>query len=139
MKALKVFTLSLSFFILNSGVFAQTLTIEVEKDTISMEEQIQVKYTLDKSCKGSELQFKDLIVVAGPYTSKSVSIVNGKKTAESSFTFILTAMKEGTFELPSELCGTKLAKPMKIVAIAGYESHISKDERIRKARKIRKI
>jgi len=133
------FIITIVFVCTFSTLQAQTLTIEMDKDTISMEEQIQVIYKIDKSCRGSELKFKDLIVVAGPFTSKSVSIVNGKRTSESTFTFILTAMKEGTFQLPTELCGAKLTTPVEIVAIQGYESQISKDQRIRKARKIRKI
>lgn len=118
---------------------SQSLTIEMNKDTISLEETIQVQYRVDKSCNASDLKFDDFLVVSGPSISRSVSIVNGKRTAESSFSVLLTPIEEGVYDLPQELCGARLDQPVKIVVIAGYESREAKDARIQSKRKIKKI
>lgn len=134
-KLFLVIIIVLSIFHLN----AQTLNIEMNKDTVSLEESIQVKYTIDDACDASELKFDNFLVVSGPSVSRSISIINGKRTAESSYTVILTPIDEGTYTLPDELCGVKMERPIKIVVIAGYESKESIDQRIRKTRKIKKI
>ena len=118
---------------------AQTLSIEMNKDTLSLDETIQVTYKINDACDASELQFKDFLVVSGPSVSRSISIVNGKRTAESSYSVILTPIEEGVFELPSSLCGTNIERPVKIVVIAGYESKQTIDERIRSTKKMKKI
>lgn len=122
-----------------SGSNAQSLTIEMNKDTISLEETVQLQYRVDKSCKGNDLKFDNFLVVSGPSISRSISIVNGKRTAESSFSVIITPIEEGVYELPQELCGARLDQPVKIVVIAGYESNEAKERRIRSKRKIKKI
>ena len=117
----------------------QTLVIEMDKDTISLEETIKVKYQIDDACDASELKFPDFLVVSGPNVSRSISIINGKRTRESSYTVILTPINEGTFTLPTSLCGTELVQPVQIVVRANYESKQTKDEKVRKKRKIKKI
>ena len=71
-------------------IFAQDLTIEIEKDTFNVEAKFSVKYSVNKSCKNTPLKFENFIVVAGPSTSKSISIINGERKAETSATYILT-------------------------------------------------
>ena len=122
-----------------TGGYSQSLTIEMNKDTISLEEKVQLQYRVDKSCKGNDLKFDNFLVVSGPSISRSISIVNGKRTAESSFSVIITPIEEGVYELPQELCGARLDQPVKIVVIAGYESNEAKERRIRSKRKIKKI
>jgi len=119
--------------------YSQSLTIEMNKDTISLEETVQLQYRVNKSCNGNDLKFDNFLVVSGPSISRSISIVNGKRTAESSFSVIITPIEEGVYELPQELCGARLDQPVKIVVIAGYESNEAKERRIRSKRKIKKI
>lgn len=128
-----------TFCLCMSGAYAQSLTIEMDKDTISLEETVQLQYRVDKSCNGNDLKFDNFLVVSGPSISRSISIVNGKRTAESSFSVIITPIEEGVYELPQELCGARLDQPVKIVVIAGYESNEVKERRIRSKRKIKKI
>jgi predicted transcriptional regulator len=120
-------------------ISAQELTIEVERDTFNLEEQFIVKYSIDESCNASNMQFESFIIVSGPSISRSISIVNGKRSAETTATYLLTAIEEGTFELPSEMCGTKMSKPLKIVVKKGYETLEDAEKRIREKRKIKKI
>lgn len=137
MKYLGLIILFLAFGV--SQAIAQTLLIEMNKDTISLEETIQVKYVIDDACDASELKFPDFLVVSGPSVSRSISFVNGKRSAESSYTVILTPIQEGTFVLPSTLCGAKVEKPVEIVVKSGYESKELLDAKVRKKRKIKKI
>lgn len=118
---------------------AQELTIQYERDTVNVEEQFVIKYSIDKSCDPGELKFENFIVTGGPSTSKSFSIINGKSSSQTSATYVITPIEEGTFELPSEWCDVKLEKPVKIVVKKGYESKEDLDKRIRKKRKIKKI
>jgi len=131
----------LLYFLMSLAVtaFAQDLTIEIERDTINVESKFTVKYTVNESCNASGLKFDNFIVVAGPSVSRSISIVNGKRSAETSATYILTPVEEGTFELPAQMCDAKMTKPVKIVALKGYESKEDTDKRIRTKRKIKKI
>ena len=118
---------------------AQDLTIEIERDTINVESKFSVKYSVNESCNARDLKFDNFIVVAGPSISRSISIVNGKRSAETTASYILTPMQEGTFELPSQMCDAKMNKPVKIVALKNYESKEDTDKRIREKRKIKKI
>lgn len=137
---MKYSILTALFFMLGlQYTFAQQLTIEMNKDTISLEETIQVKYVIDDACDASELKFPEFLVVSGPNVSRSISYVNGKRSAESSYTVVLTPIEEGTYQLPDSLCGVKLEKPVQIVVKSGYESKESLDARVRKKRKIKKI
>lgn len=124
-----------------AGIYsmAQDLTIEIERDTINVEAKFSVKYSVNESCDASGMKFENFIVVAGPSISRSISIVNGKRSAETTASYILTPMEEGTFELPSQMCDAKMNKPVKIVALKGYESREDADKRVRAKRKIKKI
>lgn len=126
-------------FICASFITAQELTIEVERDTFNLEAQFVVKYSVNERCNVANLKFDNFIIVSGPSISSSLSIVNGERSAETSATFLLTPIEEGTFELPSEMCGVKTVKPMKIVIKKGYETQEDADKRIREKRKIKKI
>ena len=120
-------------------VSAQELSIEVERDTFNLEAQFVVKYSVNESCNNTNLKFDNFIIVSGPSISKSISIVNGERSAETSATYLLTPIEEGIFELPSEMCDVNMAKPMKIVIKKGYETKEDADKRIREKRKIKKI
>ena len=111
----------------------------MDKDTISLEETISITYKVNESCNASELKFDDFLVVSGPNVSRSISIVNGKKTAESSYSVLLTPINQGTFTLPTSLCGVTVEKPVIVVVIANYESKETVDQRIKASRKIKKI
>ncbi len=137
MKKLMIFFLFCTGPVFNLS--AQEIKVEIERDTFSLEEQFVVKYTIDKGCSVQNLNFEHFIVVAGPSTSRSLSIVNGKRTAETSMTFLVTAIEEGVFPLPSEMCGIKMKMAPSVVIIKDYETKEDTDLRIRKKRKIKKI
>ncbi len=119
--------------------YGQELTIEVERDTINLESDFLVSYTINESCNPTDLKFENFIVVSGPSVSRSISFVNGKRSAETKLRFLLTPIEEGTFELPSQMCDAKMSEPLKIVVKKGYETLEDVDKRIREKRKIKKI
>ena len=74
---------------------------------VEMGERFKLEYDVDRKADGIELGQLDGFDVMGPSTSysSSTSIVNGKRSQQISFkyTFVLTAKKEGNFQVPSAI------------------------------------
>ena len=120
-------------------VNAQNLQIIVDVDTITSEKVFEVTYLLDESCRNNDLIFQDFTIVYGPNVSNSISIVNGKRTAETKFTFGLRAIEQGSFFLPNEVCGYIQEEAPMITVIDGYVTKEQRLEKIKSTRKIKKI
>ncbi len=89
------------------GVKAQDVSFTARaQSAVVVGEKFQLVYTLNK--EGSDIRLpslQDFQILMGPSTSysTSTSIVNGKVSRETSytFTFILKALKEGEFTIPA--------------------------------------
>lgn len=135
----KIIILLVSFFVVSQIAQAQELRIEMDKDTISLEENVKVRYSTNKDCMLNALVFDDFLTVSGPYLSKSLSIINGERTEKVVYEILLTAKDEGVFVLPQEVCGIKAKKPKRIVVKKAYISQEAKQEKIKRTRKLKKI
>lgn len=95
----------LIFLLVSSFSFAQKVefTLSVNKDTVLMNNLVQVKYSLKQAnLNGFETpKFAHFQVVSGPMVSSSVSIVNGDRTEESSYSFSLRPDSPGIWTIPA--------------------------------------
>lgn len=97
----------LSTFILISTVLllrAQegTLRLTVNRNTLGMEDLLQVSYSL--SGKGSKWKlpsFPDWTVVSGPNVSTSFQSINGVTSQTTTYTYLLQPTKSGKFTIPA--------------------------------------
>ena len=93
--------LFLLFFIVKSVLLtAQTFSASINKNKIGLNEQFTLTYTLDES--GDRFvapNLSNFSVLAGPSTSSSTSIINGKVSKETSYTYRLRSKKVGAFTI----------------------------------------
>lgn len=79
-----------------------TFFVEVAYDTVALEEQFELKFTLKngKAIGGFEPpSLEGFQLLAGPMTSQSMSIINGDMTQSMSYTYILKPTDLGIFNL----------------------------------------
>ena len=114
------------------GQVSWTATTDAEKMVVNS--TANITFTL-ANAKGSGLQppsFAGLRVVAGPSTSTSMSIVNGKSTSSMAYTYTVQATKEGTFKVgPASIkVNGKVMKtaPITITAVKGKSAAALADE-----------
>ena len=93
--------LFLLFFSVKSVLLtAQTFSASVNKNKIGLNEQFTLTFTLDES--GDRFvapNLSNFSVLAGPSTSSSTSIINGKVSKETSYTYRLRSKKVGAFTI----------------------------------------
>ena len=91
--------LFLLFFSVKSVLLtAQTFSASINKNKVGLNEQFTLTYTLDDS--GDRFvapNLSNFSVLAGPSTSSSTSIINGKVSKETSYTYRLRSKKVGAF------------------------------------------
>lgn len=79
-----------------------SFSVQVAYDTVGLEEQIEVKYTL-KNAKAvapfATPAFDGFQLLAGPMTSQSMSVINGDMTQSVSYIFILKPTKLGIYNI----------------------------------------
>ena len=89
------------FFCVKSVLLnAQTFSASVDKNKIGLNEQFTLTYTLDDS--GDRFiapNLSNFSVLAGPSTSSSTSIINGRVSKETSYTYRLRSKKVGAFTI----------------------------------------
>jgi hypothetical protein len=81
-----------------------SVSVQISFDTIVLEEQFEVKYTLKNSKVLSPFEtpdFKGFNLVAGPMTSQTTSIINGDMSQSVTYTFLLICNHLGTYYIPS--------------------------------------
>lgn len=84
----------------NSSAFS----LQIAYDTVGLEEQFEIKYTLENVKALGQFQAPTLEgfqVLAGPMTGQSMSIINGNMTQSVSYTYIVKANALGIFTIPS--------------------------------------
>lgn len=97
--------LILSLFLYLTASNAQTLTVTSDKNPAIVGEQIMLKFTVNAKAKEFKApKFTGLRLLSGPNSSSSssYSFVNGKSKSEitTTYSFYLSAIKEGTFIIP---------------------------------------
>lgn len=95
--------LSLLFVILSTSFgFAQKITANTSvKDVFAMQ-AFDVSYSIEGS--GGDFtppDFAPMRVVAGPFTSNNITIINGKRSESKSFTYRLQCDKVGKYKIPA--------------------------------------
>lgn len=94
--ALFIYSMSLA----QDGV---SLSIEVSADTIYMENAFRIQYTV-KNGQASGFQhpeFEHLQLLQGPSRSSQMSIINGARSSEESYTYYFKPNQTGSFEIPA--------------------------------------
>ena len=91
-------------FVLQSFLLlAQTsFTASVSKNKIGVNEQFSLTFTVNES--GDRFvapDFSDFSIIAGPSTSSSTTIINGKVSKENSYTYYLRSKKIGIYTIGS--------------------------------------
>ncbi|MCX6292463.1 MAG: BatD family protein [Bacteroidetes bacterium] len=95
---------TLLFLLMHFSVSAAdaTLTATVSQTTLAVGEQVEVTFTLNGN--GSNFHappFTDFNLLMGPNQSTSMQFVNGSVSQTISYTYVLQAVKEGTFKFGS--------------------------------------
>jgi hypothetical protein len=99
---MKKIVLLFIFIILTSWIFAQeaAFKMEVSNDTVLMGNYFIVKYKISNIKGNFEApDFSDFEIVGGPMSNSMYSMVNGKTTHESSYTYYLKPLKTGVSRL----------------------------------------
>lgn len=81
-----------------------TFFVEVAYDTVALEEQFELKFTLKNGKTTGRFEPPSLDgfqLLAGPMTSQSMSIINGDMTQSMSYTYIVKPTDLGVFNLPA--------------------------------------
>lgn len=83
---------------------ASSFFTEVTYDTVAIEEQFEVKFTLKNTKAVANFEAPGLEgfqILAGPMTSQSMSIINGDMTQSMSYTYIVKPTDLGIFNIPA--------------------------------------
>lgn len=82
--------------------FAQELTASVSSSAVDVGEQFEISFSLNTTGKNFRPPtFIDFNVLMGPNQSTQMQIINGSVSQTSSYTYVLQAVKEGTFKIGS--------------------------------------
>lgn len=85
-----------SIIFTNLNAQEKSFTIELSNDTVLIGNSTIVKFILHNTNGDFEApEFKDFDILSGPNTMSSYTIINGKSTQESSYTYYLRPQKEG--------------------------------------------
>ena len=83
---------------------SSTFFVEVIYDTIALEEQFELKFTLKNGKAIGRFEppaLEGFQLLAGPMTSQSMSIINGDMTQSMSYTYILKPIDLGIYNIPA--------------------------------------
>lgn len=79
-----------------------TFTASTNKNKVGVNEQFSLSYTVNESGNNfSPPNLSNFIVLSGPNTSSSTTIINGKISQENSYTYYLRAKKVGIYTIAS--------------------------------------
>ena len=81
-------------------LMGQTFTASINKNKVGLNEQFTLTFSLNES--GDRFvapSLSDFTVLAGPSSSSSTSMINGKVTKETSYTYRLRSKKMGAFNI----------------------------------------
>src|SRR5436190_19413052 len=98
------FSLLTALFLLCTrvNISAQEFTATVSSPAVEIGEQFQITFSLNTTGKNFRPPtFIDFNVLMGPNQSTQMQIINGSVSQTLSFTYVLQAVKEGTFKIGS--------------------------------------
>lgn len=79
---------------------AQEFTTSISSTSVSVGEQLQVTFSINATGKNFRMpSTPDFNVLMGPNQSTQMQIINGSVSQTISFTYVLQAIKEGTFKI----------------------------------------
>jgi hypothetical protein len=99
-----------------------TLRSEVAARRIGVEDQLQLTITVEGSGAPEDVPLPPLVnldVVAGPYSSSQISIVNGRMSQSRTLTFVLQPRAVGKAEVGAVEAGGQSAPAIAIEVVAG--------------------
>lgn len=74
--------------------------LELSKDTILLGNVIELRYSIENTQGDFKApDFSDFTMVSGPNVSSQFSMINGRVTQSSSYTYFLRPETEGTYEI----------------------------------------
>lgn len=128
LKFILIYTLGITF--VNSGN-AQDLIFEVEAstDTLYLGNLVEIKYTI-KNVDGefSPPDFGGMVLVGGPNTSNQYSMINGKVSQSSSYSYVLQPITKGIYTVSEAQFKSKgsifRSAALQIVAIANPDGRV---------------
>ena len=127
MKGLKYFVL-IGIFLLKIYGYGQ-FNSSVDRNPVAVGEQLQVTFTLS-NVNGTNFKapgFKGFTVLMGPSTSQQMSFVNGQMSRSLSYTYVLQADAEGTYQIGSATIEaeskTLKTNPINITVTKGTAQH----------------
>jgi len=92
----------LSLFVSFSFAEDTQFTASASNTTVGVGDQIQITFQLQGSGRNFQApNFADFNVLMGPSQSTSMQIMNGSMTQSISYTYVIQAVKEGIFKIPS--------------------------------------
>lgn len=101
-KLLPVLLLGLGLFFSSISAFSQevSLSASVNKNPVALNDHFSLTFTLTNANGNIEPpDLGDFSLLYGPGTSTSVQIVNGRRSSSFSYTYTLSAEKEGTYTI----------------------------------------
>lgn len=95
------------FAVLAAVVHAQSVKAHISKNPVGLEEEFELSFSYEtKSASPVEFippNLGNFYVFSGPNESRNMSLVNTDLRVNGSYSYILTAKKEGTFEIPGAI------------------------------------
>ncbi|MBK8845396.1 MAG: protein BatD [Bacteroidetes bacterium] len=84
-------------------VGAQSFTATVNRNQVAVGDRFQITFTIEGGNGNAFKQpdFKDFQVIGGPFQSNNFTMVNGRTTVSSSYSYYLTPLKEGSLKIGS--------------------------------------
>lgn len=96
----RYFLIALLFLLSVGFVHAANFTASVSTNTVTVGQRFQLSFTLDDNGSNfKEPNLSDFNILGGPSQSTSMSIINGRRSQELTFTYILQAKREGSFTI----------------------------------------
>lgn len=98
------------------------MKVEISSDTILIGNYIQLKYTIENASGNFEMpELEGLLLISGPNTSSSMSMVNGAVSQKASYTVFLQPVDIGNHQIgPAYIeteSGVLESQPINITAI----------------------
>ena len=126
MKRQLMTVIGLMFFGLVAATAQSSFSVTVDDETVALGDYLRVTVTLN-NCEGSHFTLDkiDGFAIAGrPSSQTSMSIINGKHSSSSVYTYLLTPKKVGKYTIgPFEVqAGDKMlkAEKLKITVVEKY-------------------
>lgn len=101
-----------------------SFSVQVAYDTVGLEEQLEVKYTLSNTKAVANFEtpaFNGFQLLAGPMTSQSMSIINGNMTQSVSYTYYVKPTELGAFNIEAASIeteeGTLVTDDMAVIVV----------------------